>query len=355
MGEAIISRAGGGSSDDPIAVVPGYHSLLVKLKTEDGNPIDNCIINCKDGSTWYNYKTNEKGQALFMCNSGTANLFINNVVNGIQYCDIVPTNVNVDAPVGQKTIMNIIHNRHKSVEFLSSTDFYIISKRNTNISLIGGGGGGGGGVWWSKAEVGYDGSGGGGGYINSYKTELYGKYHFIAGAGGRGGKYIYNGYNSEVIGGAGGTSYIENTSFSAIGGAGGTLNNISTNMPLGGTGNGSNEVYRGENSPVSFGGGGGGYYCWWRSSYSARNTSESWLISNLRENYKGNSYFGGRPCGGNGAIWIGYSGSGDIWGDVRAESGQRGGGGGGMMGTPDHPSNNAGDGGDGMLHIDFLE
>ena len=366
MGECIITRAGGGGNDiDSIAVIPGYHSLLVSLKTADGSAITNQVINCKDGNSWYNYTTNEKGQVLFTCNSGSANLYVSNTINGITYCDILPTNMNVDTPVGQKSIVNLTHNNQTIAEFTQSATIYILSKRNANVSIVGGGGGGGGA--WARTrrdwEVGYSGLGGGAGYMNSYITELSNSYNFIAGSGGAGGSAVTN-YNNAMttddynmaIGKAGGISYIENTNMSATGGAGGRITNSYNTPAAGGLGNGGNGIQKAGNSPVSFAGGGGGYGISWRSPYNSKSTTETYIRSSINSNYTGNSYFKGTPYGGYGGIFVEYSGSGAAYGQYMPTSGSRGGGGGGMIcyAEGDAPEYGGGSGGMGLLHIEFL-
>ena len=56
MGEALISRAGG--SDTSLPIDPTQHLYLITLETADGKRITNCILNVKDGSSYYNYTTN---------------------------------------------------------------------------------------------------------------------------------------------------------------------------------------------------------------------------------------------------------------------------------------------------------
>ena len=72
MAEAILSRSGGGESETIIPITPGYHTILATLKTEDGVAITNQVVSCNDGGRFHNYTTNEKGQAMFVTNSGSA-------------------------------------------------------------------------------------------------------------------------------------------------------------------------------------------------------------------------------------------------------------------------------------------
>ena len=104
MGEALISRAGGGSEADVvIPVTPGYHTVLVTLKDYENKALNGFNLNCKDGSTYYNYSTNDKGQVLFTCNSGSANIFL---PNG-NYIDFQSSWTNVAAPIGLTSKVNI--------------------------------------------------------------------------------------------------------------------------------------------------------------------------------------------------------------------------------------------------------
>lgn len=358
MGEALISRSGGGGSDeDSIVVIPGYHSLLVTLKTQDGTVMTNSVISCKDGSAYYNYTTNEKGQCLFMCNSGSANILVSNKLNGITYADIVPTWMNIDCPIGSKTIKNFVHNKQTTYEQLSSGMFYLSAKRNVNLILVGGGGGGAGA--WCRTRRDYErqfaGGGGGAGYLNSYQITLEaGGYNFIAGSGGTGGSSINN-YNNALQsaefeltkGKTGGTSYIVNTSYSAAGGTGGIINWGSNGRAgVGGLGNGGYLSNNAGRSSVSFAGGGGGKpggCSTWNSQYDHQAPS----------NAVGEE--GGYPYGGSGSIAIRHSsGRGSTYGQWGATSGQRGGGGGACFGRADEPDENrAGSGGRGLLRIEF--
>lgn len=211
MGEALISRAGGGEAEQIIPVTPGYHTILATLLTPDNIAITNQIISCKDGSTYYNYTTNEKGQAMFVCNSGSANFLINNVINGISYIDIANTWINVDAPVGLTQKINLKYNTGPAKNYTNNGNFAILCDRpNAKIIIEGGGGGGG------AASTCMECYGGGSGYINTYTGINKGIYRFIKGIGGAGARGgLHN------TGSTGGTSYIENTNMSATGGTGG--------------------------------------------------------------------------------------------------------------------------------------
>ena len=266
MGEALISRAGGGEGDTIIPITPGYHTILVTLKDYKGDLLKDMPLNCKDGSTYYNYTTNERGQVMYTCNSGSANiLFNNNQSNGLKILGLNSCWTNIAAPIGMTNKVNIIVNKGAEYYDLTSTTNFMIINRNCNINIVGGGGGGG------ASYLDYDGrthvisGGGGGGYINNYSNiEMNGLYRFISGSGGKAAPQHSMNSTSGVreYGGTGGTSYIENTNISAIGGTGGGYNNSG----IGGTGNGG--IVGGgwnlfpENSPVNFAGGGGAMAPW---------------------------------------------------------------------------------------------
>lgn len=262
MGEALISRSGGGGSDDDssIVVIPTHHSVLVTVKGPGNNGLAvNYPVNCKDGSVYYNYVTNSKGQVLFMCNSGTANILTSNYVGGIHYVDTSNKWTNIGAPVGQSTKLNIELAKGKTSYVVSTAyNFTTAVSRKINIGLIGGGGGGGCGRLNSSADCEYHGGGGGAGYLNwynNYSIEGCNIYRFHPGSGGT----RVNRADREN-GGSGGTSYIENTTMSAIGGSGGKSWTYSNNGGIGGLGNGANGGRwpgTAGNSPVSFAGGGG--------------------------------------------------------------------------------------------------
>lgn len=212
MGEALISRAGGGGEvEQIIPITPGYHTILATLLTPDNVAITNQTISCKDGDRYYNYTTNEKGQAMFVCNSGSANFLINNTINGIKYIDISNTWINVDAPVGLTQKLNLRYNIGTSLNIKTNSIFYILSDRPNAKFIIEGGGGGGG-----AGSVPQECYGGGSGYVNEYTGINKGEYNFIIGVGGRG---ALGGLHNQ--GNTGGTSYIVNTNYSAAGGTGG--------------------------------------------------------------------------------------------------------------------------------------
>lgn len=266
MGECIISRASiAGEAESPIPITPGYHSIRATVRDVDGALLSDYEVNCTDGSTNYNYRTNARGQVLFVCNSGAANIFVNNYVDGYQILDMQSCWTNIDAPVGQTSDVEInlppITNNSYH-QFNSNKLFRLWKERDCDICIIGGGGGGG--SCWANDDGGWDyiaGEGGGAGYMNNYYNQkLNGNYNFISGLKGSGGFGDGTERNCND-GNSGGTSYIVNTGYSAIGGAGGKVfKSTAKNTSIGGLGNGGmrNNTKAG-NSPVDFAGGGGAY------------------------------------------------------------------------------------------------
>lgn len=317
MGEAIITRAGGGEADTVIPITPGYHTILVTARDYENKILQNFKIKCKDGSKTYEYTTNSKGQTMFVCNSGAANICLDNNINGIQYLDFDTTWKNVDAPVGLTSRIDINATKSSTsfYEFTNNKKFGLMQNRKCDIILVGGGGSG---QFMHSSSGKPCGGGGGAGYLNEYNDQtLFGIYDFIVGAGGA---INYINDRTSTNGLTGGTSYIANTQYSAIGGQGGSSNKAIGGLGNGGAGGpvmGSN----GGNSTVDFAGGGGG--------------SGGGYTSN---EIKG---IGGTPYGGNGAY---------LWGS--GESGTRGGGGGGG-GYNSSQSLNPGRGGDGLMRINI--
>lgn len=262
MAEAIVSRYTRLPEDviDPIPVTPSTHGIKVTLKDPEGMAMVDWPINCKDGSNWYNYKTNDKGQTIFSITSGAANISINNYNGSYQLLDFNAKNINVDAPIGMTTRLNVqLDQGANFYEFTRSKLFGFRYQRTGNIVIVGGGGGGGaGGITGSDDDDIYAvGAGGGAGYLSTYNDQsLSGLYNFIVGTGGAGGR-------RESSGSSGGTSYIVNTSYSANGGAGGEggwtgrFNGGKGGLGKGGDGGEYATNYNGGNSSVNFAGGGG--------------------------------------------------------------------------------------------------
>ena len=299
MGEALISRAGGGAGDSEqiIPIVPGYHTILATLLTSDNRAITNHMISCKDGSTYYNYNTNEKGQCMFTYNSGSANMFVNTTINGINYIDINNTWVNVAAPIGVSQRVNIYFDKRSGNIDIGSGSFHIFQKCKANIIIEGGGGGGSGTVYGGANTTGGGGGGGSGGGHGSWASP------------------------ASYYGGSGGTSYIQNTNMSAIGGGGGRC------------------------APDAAGAGGAGY----RSGSAG--ASRSWNSGGSG----GASYF---ASGGSGCIFItdwedGYTYVNDTQ-SRRSQAGSKGSGGGGGAASSESEYSDGARGGSGWMRISFL-
>lgn len=218
MAECIISRAAGQIPEEvlnPVYPSESFHKILCTLKSPDNISMSNVRINCRDGSAWYNYTTNEKGQVLFTCNSGAADIYINNTINGIVYKDITNTSYHVDAPLGEVTRLNAKFNLFYG-DITVTTGFYTLTDRLVNIIIVGGGGG---------SSLKYS---GGSGYPNSINNIILdaGYTTFKAGSAGRCNEWfnrnMWNAYN--IVETAGGTSVLtlqNGFQLSAIGGGAG--------------------------------------------------------------------------------------------------------------------------------------
>ena len=229
MGECLLARGSGGSgaSKDPldnIPVVAGYCSILVTLKDSGGGLCSNMMVNCKDGSRWYNYKTNEQGMALFQCNSGSANFNCPNYYNDgsklVYMADQakIPSLV-IDAPVGTKLAKEIMFNKVNSFNFAALDTFARPTSANvvfrdttkiTNLIMVGAGGRGGYGYYtdpygtgWKSTE--YGGGGGGGGaknYAASVSIIKNQVYYLSVGQGGQGAGGTTSGFGYSANGGS---------------------------------------------------------------------------------------------------------------------------------------------------------
>ena len=293
MGEALIARGQTAMKNvlDDIPVSGDYCSILVKLMDSSGGACENTKINCKDGTRWYNYTTNEAGYVLFKCNSGAANITANNWINGVLTLDqnAIDT-LNLDAPVGTKIL--------KEIKFNGVTKFYRddsgwyngqfrTTDRICNVIVVGGGGGGSSGQEGQWGGYGtYGGGGGGGGaknfasYIDISKNQIYNLY--IADGGSGGGYFSIrtanNGGTGETSsafglsanGGEGGKRYIY-SSWQVIASGGVGLYNGGN----GGLANAPSNNYNFERPTAGIngagGGGGGGTVIW----YNAKNNQVS--------------------------------------------------------------------------------
>lgn len=317
MGEAIITRAGGGEADTVIPITPGYHTIRCTISDFEGKRVpEGVYVNCKDGTRWYNYKTNASGQVMFVCNSGSANLNISNNVNGIRFLDFNTCLYNIDAPIGLTTDLKINLNKG-STKYNINTNSTIrfVQNRLTEVAMIGGGQGGynGTGSFWSDRDPVKYGNGGNAGWYKENKNM-----QFI------GGTYYncYIGQRGSIGGGSGGTTYIANTDMSAAGGGPGGTN--------AGAGANSNSANGKGGDGVNGLGGGGGYFI---TQFEGPNVGTS----------------GGSPYGGHGCYWH-YEGS-TVW-YMPAGSGRGpGGGGGGGQSNDNNP--NGGYGANGIIIINI--
>lgn len=225
MAEALIVRKGG-LSETILPIIPGSHTILATLRDYTGKKVSGYPLNCKDGSRWYNYSTNENGQVLFTCNSGSANI---SLING-QYVDFSAKTINIDAPVGLSSKVNINMDKISSILIANNRLFKFFYPHKCNIRIIGGGGGGGAG--WSSTDDGDRdyiwGQNGGNGYTSIYNSQLFTAntiYNFIAGnPGTRAYPYWHSSGSSKWMvqySTAGGTSYIAGSSYRANGGSNG--------------------------------------------------------------------------------------------------------------------------------------
>lgn len=320
MAECIIARGGGGSSGTDLPpIVPGYSSILVTVRDSEGNLLPELSVHCKDGDNWYNYHTNNKGQVLFMTNSGSANITAWNFsINGnYKWIDQSPVTQNIDAPASSSNLvnMNLTYKPNFTVYYMNSSiygdcftgNYKVRASNYVNISVGGAGGSGAGG------NNRYPGGGGGGGGLsisNSIKLNNKLNYVFYVGAGGA--------QSSSVVGSSGGSS----SAFGIVANGGGYGSPGSGGR--GGTGlssiggNGGDSERSGNNGSNGYGGGGGGGY------------------------YSHNYGFGGVPNGGSG-------------GDYRQDgfAGQCGGGGGGGGREINSSISRGGAGGAGVLSFTF--
>lgn len=351
MGEAIISRAGGGSGSDVVVpITPGYHTVLVTLMSNGGRKLGNAEIRCKDGNKWFNYTTNENGQALFATNSGTLYFFANSVfTNNLVMIDQKNIeNYKYDAPVGVSSKLNLkmggisiggniffnrignsTSNQYRIAPYFDSSSNYQFIDTSVVDVKVGGGGGGG-----SSGNQGVIGAGGGGGEAKTVTDTPVSKetnYRGWIGKGGTGGMSNDN-YPNSVTNAYGGTIRPGNTGGTstflgvlANGGGGGSIFGVCGIAGNGGWfGNGGgynsntsprNILYPSNSNDRLYGGGGGifdeyekyrddgdWYYnsnvnCWGSSPYGARGATKN--------NYAWEAQDASINGGGGGAGWSG--------------------------------------------------
>ena len=197
MGEAIISRAGGGGGSKEN--IPSDISIMLLTLTDSaGKPANAIPVQCNDAGILYNYATNSNGQVLFTSlKSGWANLNISTTyVNGVIIADQVSNGwYNIEAPFGKNTKANLALENIKS-KSITNGNYVFIVKDSININMAGGGGGDGGSFiayrnnsdrWTRHAG----GSGGGGAQIQEKVTvqnnTIYQAIIGVKGSSGRGG------------------------------------------------------------------------------------------------------------------------------------------------------------------------
>ena len=314
MGECLIARGQTATKNvlDDIPVSGDYCSIVVLLQDSAGGPCENTKINCKDGTRWYNYTTNEAGMVLFKCNSGAANITASNVINGFGVFDQATTTKNYDAPVDTKRLEKFMFNKitHFSRPWGGWFNGWIFRATDAikNLILVGGGAGGG---YYRHNNA----SGGGGGAKNFYSSVNVAKnqyYNLYIGIGGTIG-------SSGTNGSAGGTT--TGFGYQAMGGSGNALGG----RGMFNGGNGRDYGVNGENGINGAGGGGGG---------------------------GGGGGHGGNNGGGNGALYYYDYGLADRWTVRDGTSGAAGSGGGGGGGYS-NGYGAAGAGGSGRIEFDM--
>ena len=278
MGEAILSRSGSVNLDDLIVPLPDYHQIVATVLSSEGHPIPNISVNCKDGTKWYNYTSNEIGKVKFTTNSGAADISISNQFsNGVFIIDHARKNINLDAPLGGVTKLELKLDYVNNQLYTPGSGSYLFLETNKVTMELGAGGGGGGGAWFRQDGTTAHGSGGGGGggawakyeNIAINKNQIY---SMFVGSGGSGGRSANR--NGNVSGGGSSGQSTSFLNYSVLGGGGGSgsWRNNYTGFYAGGTGanngyfgNGAgngkfaNQGMRtGFNSNISNWGGGGG-------------------------------------------------------------------------------------------------
>ena len=270
MAECIIARGGGGSSGTDLPpIVPGYSSILVTVRDSEGNLLPELSVHCKDGDNWYNYHTNNKGQVLFMTNSGSANITAWNFsINGnYKWIDQSPVTQNIDAPASSSNLVNInlpFQNNFYATSMSSniyldcfSGNYKFRVANNANLFI---GGAGGGPSVQADGGIGAGGGAGGAYIVNSIKVNKNQNYQFYIGTGGMYGSSTTDGHNYYYHNGESGGSSSA-FGYSATGGSGGLITGVGGKSGTGThtCGNGGNNNSNGYDSPFNnFGGGGAG-------------------------------------------------------------------------------------------------
>lgn len=213
MAEAFICRGGYGGTigGSDIPITPGYGTIRVTLLDSNGIAMPYMAINCRDGSIWYNYHTNENGQILFTTNSGTAHITAYNfsIKNNFKYIDQsiayengidMPASSVKDITMQLSRINSVAYNRINSniqnhSAFFDGNYWYRVTDY-VNVKMRGGGGG-----FGASTNYNYGGGGGGGGYGDGGDDDGYdGQF----GGGGGGHRFDYTSTDKGGKGGKGG-------------------------------------------------------------------------------------------------------------------------------------------------------
>ena len=250
MGECIMTSrgqfiewngSGGNNQLNNINVNSGYAGILCTLLSSDGDPVSNISINCNDGGTWYNYLTNDIGQAYFEVNSGGATFSVTNQSSaGWRIVDQVPpemksiTNINIGDKMNIELQYTYIG--PSNMVILNNSSLRFLATKTATVKILGAGGGG------ADGDVGltgsnYGGGGGGGGAYNGGTISIDKStiYNIIIGKAGAdtSGKNGKTGGTTSAFG------------LSAVGGRGGSYTG------LGGTGGGSGSYKGGDGGSYS--------------------------------------------------------------------------------------------------------
>ena len=235
MGEALISRAGGGNGESETIVPSDQSMVILTVQDSSGLPLSNIKVNANDAGVFYNYTTNSLGQCLFTLKSGWANFNIQNQYsNGLKFADQTSKGwYNFEATLGKRVELTAKYDIRNSGNFSTNGNYTFLIKNSINVSLGGGSGGSGGSYTLyqpaSYTERMYGGAGGGAQEILNRKLTIArnGIYRVSIGSQGASGSSgsgtHQNGHTSissyPTSGKSGGTSIFNN--ISATGGGGG--------------------------------------------------------------------------------------------------------------------------------------
>lgn len=292
MGEAIITRAGGGSGGSSgggeFSPDPSLCKILVTLTNPDGSAVDNGKVKYVDSAGKVSvYSTNAKGKCLVTTNQASGYLY-----NDEELIDINSQNISLSTPLGEVIKQNM--NR-----VLQTSDFQYTITANKNIKfsslinnvtahIVGGGGGAGcgggyarytintasGRTWQNSCYVTGNECAGGNGYNNSKLISIDStkEYQAIIGSGGFGGSN-----SGSRSGTATTTEYGRCTAQcgGTIGGSGGTTSFGGVISAVGGTGSNGESNGTGASTPY-ISAGEAGASSWASGSCTA---SEQWTCT----------------------------------------------------------------------------